>query len=468
MTTIQQVLIHVQSIPCFSDSTTDDYWIGVLGKNNSGSKTYGAGLGVDSSGNVYGVGFTRDQTGGHLNPYTWEAYVYKIDVDGDFQWQRILGESGRQNSNYDQLEFYDAAVDSSGNVYGCGKVYENNPGNTDGPAKYLIGKWNTSGTLQWQRIIGGNGGQNTGEASYTQACGCDSSDNLYVIGRVWVSKTCIFVCKYNSSGSLQWQRVLSGGTGAAAAYGGYVDSSGNTYITGFSDYHTSGGRNDGILVKYNSSGTLQWQKLFAHSDGSTNASIHNCATDPDGNIFTTSNSLGIAKWNSSGTLQWQKTLGGRGGWCIACDECGNAYMGDFIENVISGSSENDIVISKWDADGNLEWQRAFGCNSSQSDQSDFITWGNIFINDAHSICVTATTEAVYSDQNAVIFKLPNDGSLTGTHGNFVYQACNLTVATPSHSSSNASLSSATSGASSSTSSYPESSKDNSYNKDVIN
>ena len=57
--------------------------------------------------------------------------------------------------------------------------------------------------------------------------------------------------------------------------------------------------------------------------------------------------------------------------------------------------------------------------------------------------------------------------MTGTHGNFVYQACNLTVATPSHSSSNASLSSATSGASSSTSSYPESSKDNSYNKDVI-
>ena len=98
MTTIQQVLIHVQSIPCFSNSTTDDYWWAVLGKTGENS-TRGGGIGFDSSGNLYVIGQTKDQAGGHLNPYTYEGYVWKISSSGALQWQQVLGESGRRKIN---------------------------------------------------------------------------------------------------------------------------------------------------------------------------------------------------------------------------------------------------------------------------------------------------------------------------------------------------------------------------------
>ena len=42
----------------------------------------------------------------------------------------------------------------------------------------------------------------------------------------------IFVAKYNSSGALQWAK-RAGGTVDEAGYGIAVDSSGNSYVTGY-------------------------------------------------------------------------------------------------------------------------------------------------------------------------------------------------------------------------------------------
>ena len=65
------------------------------------------------------------------------------------------------------------------------------------------------------------------------------------------------LAKYNSSGILQWQKSV--GPGMAANYknngGCYVDSSGNSYVYGV---FFAGAVNNGILLKYNSSGTAVW------------------------------------------------------------------------------------------------------------------------------------------------------------------------------------------------------------------
>ena len=65
--------------------------------------------------------------------------------------------------------------------------------------------------------------------------------------------------KLNSSGAEQWQRTLDGAS-TQIAYDVDVDSSDNVYIGG---YTTISGYGYFLLAKYNSSGTLQWNKKIA-------------------------------------------------------------------------------------------------------------------------------------------------------------------------------------------------------------
>jgi hypothetical protein len=66
------------------------------------------------------------------------------------------------------------SVDASGNVYIVGFV--NSPGGA-GSTDVLIAKYNTSGVLQWQRSLGG------GSADVGNGISVDSSGNVYITGR---------------------------------------------------------------------------------------------------------------------------------------------------------------------------------------------------------------------------------------------------------------------------------------------
>jgi hypothetical protein len=97
-----------------------------------------------------------------------------------------------------------------------------------------------------------------------------------------------------------------------------IDSSGNIYVTGFTggglDGNTSSGKEDIILVKYNSSGTKQWTKQLGTSTFEEGSGV---TTDPSGNIYVTGGTLGgldgntssgsgdifLVKYNSSGIKQ---------------------------------------------------------------------------------------------------------------------------------------------------------------------
>ena len=65
------------------------------------------------------------------------------------------------------------------------------------------------------------------------------------------------IAQYDKEGAIQWQRIL-GSAGNENYQGGVVvDSSGNVYAGGYqtANYY-------GLFVKYNSSGTLQFQKQY--------------------------------------------------------------------------------------------------------------------------------------------------------------------------------------------------------------
>jgi hypothetical protein len=224
-----------------------------------------------------------------------DIVVAKVDSTPAITWQRRLG-LGAGGSNNVQVR--DIAIDSSENV--IASAY-------DGvAAKGIIGYWNTSGTLQWQRSITPASNQ-----IYDNAVAFDSSGNVIFAGQ-WnnypASKTRMTIVKLNSSGTTQWQRYLAGSDDLPLPRVA-ADASGNVYVAFRNQTTTPWGL---AVVKYNSSGIIQWQKNLY--DASFNHDT------PSGIVFDASGNLiiagtqGLTRYSQivsispTGTLNWQRSL----------------------------------------------------------------------------------------------------------------------------------------------------------------
>ena len=85
----------------------------------------------------------------------------------------------------------------------------------------------------------------------------DSSDNVYVLGytaSAGAGSNDFLLAKYNSSGTIQWQRVLGGASGDRG-YSVAIDSSDNVYVLGYTA-STGAGSNDFLLAKLPNDGSL--------------------------------------------------------------------------------------------------------------------------------------------------------------------------------------------------------------------
>ena len=393
------------------------YWIGLLG---GGSGAYGYSAAVDASGNLYICGYA---TAGGFR-------LAKYSVSGTIQWQRSLTSGSGDVA-------YSIAVDSSSNVYVCGY--------TNAGTNYIqIAKYDTSGTIQWQRSLGGSN-----ETGLSVAV--DSSGNVYVSGYTGANGAYpeIQLAKYNTSGTIQWQRRL-GSTGSAAfGYSVAVDSSGNVYVCGSS---AATGTDDIQLAKYNTSGTIQWQRRL-RSASSTDQG-NSIAVDSSGNVYicgysteTGNGEIQIAKYNTSGTIQWQRSLGTSTvvdiGESIAVDTFGNIYVCGTAYPV----SDTYCQIAKYDTSGNIQWQRSLNSADAEYGKSIAVdSSGNFYI---------CGQSYAGGGVKFLFAKLPGDGSLTGTYtvgGNsFTYAATSLTDAASSLTSATSILTAATSTLTSATS-----------------
>jgi uncharacterized delta-60 repeat protein len=311
-------------------------WQRTLGNTNTEA---GSGIAVDSSGNCYVAGYTNSTGAGST-----DVLITKYNTSGTIQWQRVLGGTSSEYGN-------GIAVDSSGNCYVVGYTDSAGAGFED----VLIAKYNTSGTIQWQRTLGG------ASPDYGFGIAVDSSGDCYVAGRTnsaGAGSTDVLIAKYNTSGTIQWQRTL-GGASTDIGFGIAVDSSGNCYVAGRTD-STGAGSNDVLITKYNTSGTIQWQRTLG---GSGFEGCNGIAVDSSGNCYVAgrtdstgagSNDVLIAKYNTSGTIQWQRTLGGASsdlGYSIAVDSSNNCYVTGQTNSTGAGST--DVLIAKLPGDGSL-------------------------------------------------------------------------------------------------------------------
>jgi len=309
-------------------------WQRVLGGASSDQADAAA---VSSSGDVYAFGVTSSAGAGGQ-----DFLLAKYNSSGTIQWQRVLGDgTGNEGDG--------VAVDSSGDVYVSGTTdeYPNE--------KMQVAKYNSSGTLQWQRVLGGSGSE------YCRGAAVDSSSNLYAVGHTNASGAGgfdVLIAKYNSSGTIQWQRTL-GGSGSDSSDDATIDSSGNLYVAATTSSTGPAGANL-LLAKYNSAGTIQWQRVLGSTSDDQSRGV---VTDSLDNVYisgyTNSSGAGgydmlIAKYNSSGTLQWQRRLGGSGNdnsRSLSISAIDELYVLGYTAS--TGEGGDDLLLAKLPSDGSL-------------------------------------------------------------------------------------------------------------------
>jgi hypothetical protein len=91
---------------------------------------------------------------------------------------------------------------------------------------------------------------------------------------------------------------------------------------------------------------------------------------------------------------------------------------------MTNQSQYKMVVAKWNSSGTLQWQREIDTSGTEYGYGQGIAVDN---NGAVIISfISSGITGQSGGRRAVIFKVPDNGSLTGTHGDFTYSISNYT------------------------------------------
>jgi hypothetical protein len=315
-----------------------------------------------------------------VNTSTTSNYL-QIDGAG------TLGSMYGWTTNYGTLT-YSVKNDSTGNLVFVGTI-------PTGQINAEVVKATKTGSKTWSRTYT-PAGTNSSEGGRLDL---DASDNIYLVtkreynlsGGRWQ------VIKYNSAGTIQWQKDILGSTWNDGWDIAASDSDGSVITTG-----SISNSSRPTIFKLNTSGTLVWQ--LANMTGGNYHAIP--AIDSSNNVYigrSLSAGAAIEKFNSAGTWQWGRTFAPltSGQMGMAVDSTGNTYLGTY--------TASSIVIAKYNSAGTIQWQRQMTSSSGSLTTSE--GWANISAN-GDSIAFSCYDGG---NNSGLVFKLPADGSKLGTY-----------------------------------------------------
>jgi len=397
-------------------AASDSYWWVLFGDMDNNQEKFND-MHLDSSDNIYATGHTSNGPNSGA-----DGIATKWDKDGALQWQRAQG-AGSGNDNW-----YGCALDNANNLWCYGQdvtAYKMTYGKltTSNQTWSLSKRYEQASGRPSQGCRGGDGGS---YAAYCFACGSTSYTNKQ--GWVWGHN----LSGNNSGGSKLTATDNTDGTGTQRQVWPQAicsgKSSGDIHTCGYVDdlvWTGNVSRNVGFIVKLNDyAGAVTWQRFI----GTNYTNIGGIDTDSSDNVYVagqdndgTGTKAFVAKYNSSGTIQWQRRLGDPcdgGTYAIAVDDAGNSY------SCGKKASGQNGWIAKLDTSGSTVWCRTIESAASDEEELQQIrldSGGNLVICGHHR-------DDSESSDIALLMRLPSDGSFTGTYGKFTFASASPTNA----------------------------------------
>jgi hypothetical protein len=354
-------------------------------------------------------------TGNNGNKDFW---IVKMDQSGDLQWEKSLGGSSDECANSVKQ-----TIDGGYIVAGWTTSNDSMVSGNHGMQDMWIVKLGNTGELEWQKCLGGSNYdiaysiQQTYDTGYIVAGVTGSGDGDVTMHH---GNSDYWLVKLNSSGVIQWQKCL-GGSGGENAYSVQQTSDSGYIVAGESasiDGDVTGNHgNDCWIVKLNSLGEIQWEKCYGgtHQDEANDIK----QTTDGGYVFAGSTNstdgdvsglhgqwysdFWVVKISDAGAIQWQKCLGGDsldiarsvqqtpdGGYIVSGETM--SINGDVAGN----QGQYDAWIVKVDNSGSIQWQKCVGGTHEDSSNGTWVTIDG-------GIISTGCTNS-------------NDGDVSGNHG----------------------------------------------------
>lgn len=314
-------------------------------------------------------------------------------------WISLSGISHWSNSE-------NLVVDSDKNIFTWGK--HTNLHSQGGSYSFWVVKFDSDGIPAWHRGIGGAG--NEYMVSQAENIATDSSGSVYVIGYsdsttgTGTGERRGILIKWNSSGTLQYKkRFTMSGTTQTYATATECDSNDNVWCSG---YHYSGSGSIGFLTKLASNGNVSWTKDFNDM-----AQIRGIVFDSSDNAYCTGRvgSLNlddgfIMKVSSSGNIDWSTKFGVTTGTIsdfartIGMDSSGNLYVAGYISNSYGGYTPHGFL-AKFNSSGTYQWTRHIGQTESNSGYETMLE--NLVVHN-DTIYVAGLTQGIYNTRSTGI------------------------------------------------------------------
>ncbi|MDI6807944.1 MAG: M6 family metalloprotease domain-containing protein [Candidatus Eisenbacteria bacterium] len=282
-----------------------------------------------------------------------DLLLMKLDSSGNHLWTSVLGGSSEDyGSSVTQTSDGGFAVTGGTNSLGSGDY------------DVLIAKFDSAGTHLWTQTLGD---------MYEDygSCIIETSDSCLVVtgttGGYGASSNDLLLVKLDSLGNILWTRVLGGNT---EDYGfSVVETSDKGFVvTGKTNSFGAGG-SDILLTKFDSAGNHLWTKVFGGSYDEYGSSLVK-ASDEGFVVTGRTNSYGdgdydllVASFDSTGSHSWTRTVGG------VYEDYGSSVVVASGGLVMAGGTYSygvgyrDLLLTKFDLDGNHVWTRALGGTS---------------------------------------------------------------------------------------------------------